>query len=171
MSVDKETVVKERLLIYVFKELQSIFLSKDTLVEMRIIPPYFPLPSPLRGATRSYGNLAGLKGTSTDTIAEEECLMAKKLSGVKEECGCPIRTTAPAPPKLPFPATEENRGNLEMFLEEYYSSSTFNTCNHQPLPFMHGCKADFEATLVQAKMHRAQALINQTKQFEVLEKL
>ena len=38
MSVDKETVVKERVLIYVVKELQSIFLSKDTLVEMIIIP-------------------------------------------------------------------------------------------------------------------------------------
>ena len=40
-----------------------------------------------------------------------------------------------------------------------------------PLAFGGECKADFEATLVQAKMHRAQALINKTKQFEVLEKL
>ena len=98
-SVDKETVVKERVLIYVVKELQSIFLSKDTLVEMSIIPPYFPLPPP----RRKYGEVAGLKGTSTDTIAEEECLPAKNLSGVKAKCGCPIRTSAPAPPKLPFP--------------------------------------------------------------------
>ena len=43
---------------YVVKELQSIFLSKDTLVDMRIIPTYFPLPSP----RRSYGTLAELKG-------------------------------------------------------------------------------------------------------------
>ena len=56
------------------KELQSIFLSKDMLVEMRTIPPYFPLPPPLRGAARSHGNLAGLKGTSNDTIAVEECI-------------------------------------------------------------------------------------------------
>ena len=134
-SVDKETVVKERVLIYVVKELQSIFLSsRDTLVEMNIISPYFPLPPP----RRKYGDVAGLKGTSTDTIAEEECLPAKNLSGVKAKCGCPIRTSAPAPPKLPFPATEENRGKLETFLAEYYSSSPFNTCNHQPLPLMHG---------------------------------
>ena len=130
-SVDKETAV-----IYVVKELQSIFLSKDTLVEMRIILPYFPLLSPLRGATRSYENLAGLKGTSTDTIAEEECIPPKNLVGAKAECGCPIWTTAPALPMLPFPATEENRGKLETFPAEYYSSSTFNTCNHQPLPLM-----------------------------------
>ena len=66
-SVDKETVVKERVLIYVVKELQSIFLSKDTLVEKSIISPYFPLPPP----QRKYGDVAGLKGASTDTIAEE----------------------------------------------------------------------------------------------------
>ena len=47
-----------------------------------------------------------------------------------------------------------------------------NEENHKvPHAFGGECKADFEATLVQAKMHRAQALINQTKQFEVLEKL
>ena len=87
--------------------------------------------------------MAGLKGTSTDTIAEEECLPAKNLSGVKAKCGCPIQTPAPAPPKLPFPATEENRGKLETFLAKYYSSSTFNTCNHQPLPLMHGAPLKF----------------------------
>ena len=119
---------------YVVKELQSTFLSKDTLVDMRIIPTYFPLPSP----RRSYGTLAGMKGTSTDTIAEEECIPAKNSSGAKADCGCLIRTTAPAPPKLPFPATEENRGKLQIFLADHYCSSTFNTCNHQPLPLMHG---------------------------------
>ena len=68
MSADKETVVKEKVMFYVVKELQSIFLSKDTLVDMRIIPTYFPLLSP----RRSYKTLAGLKGTSTDKIPEEE---------------------------------------------------------------------------------------------------
>ena len=103
MSADKETVVKEKVMFYVVKELQSIFLSKDTLVDIRIIPTYFPLPSP----HRSYGTLAGLKGTSTDTIAEEECIPAKNSSGAKADCGCLVQTTAPAPPKLPFPATKK----------------------------------------------------------------
>ena len=67
-SVDKETVVTERVLIYVVKELRSIFLSKDTLVEMSVIPPYFPMPPP----RRKYGEVAGLKGTSTDTIAKAD---------------------------------------------------------------------------------------------------
>ena len=38
-SVDKETVVKERVLIYVVNELQSIFISKYTLVGMEIVSP------------------------------------------------------------------------------------------------------------------------------------
>ena len=50
-------LVKEKVMFYVVKELQSIFLSKDTLVDMKIIPTYFPLPS----RCRSYGTLAGFK--------------------------------------------------------------------------------------------------------------
>ncbi len=43
---------------------------------------------------------------------------------------------SPTPP--PFPITEENRGKLEEHLLHAYSSSTFNTCEHQPLPLMSG---------------------------------
>ena len=54
-------------------------------------------------------------------------------------CGCPVRQLPPPPPKsLPFPATEENRHRLREFLVQYYSSSTFNVCEHQPLPLMEG---------------------------------
>ena len=44
----------------------------------------------------------------------------------------------PPRPKLPFPATEANKGRLQQFLVDYYKSSTFNTCDHQPLPLMDG---------------------------------
>ena len=54
-SVDKETAVKERVIIYVVKELQSIFLSKDTLVEMRTIPP--PIPPTAFTIMRGYQEL------------------------------------------------------------------------------------------------------------------
>ena len=47
-SVDKETVVKERVLIYMVKEMQSIFLSKDTLVEISIILPTAPTTEEIR---------------------------------------------------------------------------------------------------------------------------
>jgi hypothetical protein len=49
-----------------------------------------------------------------------------------------IRPALLAPPELPFPATEENKDKLRKFFEDYYRSSTFNTCQHQPLPMLHG---------------------------------
>ena len=48
------------------------------------------------------------------------------------------RKPPPIPEKLPYPATEENREKLEKWLLEYYKGSTFNVCEHQPLPLMSG---------------------------------
>ena len=53
-------------------------------------------------------------------------------------CSCPRRTTAPPPPKLPFPPTEDNRKKLEDFILRYYASSALNQCEKQPLPLMDG---------------------------------
>ncbi|GFR80773.1 enzymatic polyprotein, partial [Elysia marginata] len=54
-------------------------------------------------------------------------------------CSCLRRQLPPPPPKsLPFPATEENREKLQQYLVQYYKSSPFNTCDHQPLPLMEG---------------------------------
>lgn len=54
-------------------------------------------------------------------------------------CQCPKRQMPPPPPKsLPYPATEGNREKLEKFLLDYYKASTFNVCQHQPLPMMTG---------------------------------
>ena len=54
------------------------------------------------------------------------------------DCGCLRRTIAPDPPGLPLAATEQNRQALKQYLLDHYASSTFNTCEHQPLPLMHG---------------------------------
>ena len=54
-------------------------------------------------------------------------------------CQCPTR--APPPPRptsLPLPATEANRGALEQHLRDLYAASSFNVCEHQPLPMMSG---------------------------------
>ena len=58
-------------------------------------------------------------------------------------CGCPKRMQAPEPPSPPIELTEDNIPELKEFLLEYYSSSTFNTCCHQPLPGMHGPPLEF----------------------------
>ena len=53
------------------------------------------------------------------------------------KCSCPVRELPPDPPKTcPFPPTEDNLGRIENWIKEYYKSSTFNTCDNQPLPLM-----------------------------------
>ena len=42
------------------------------------------------------------------------------------------------PTSLPFPGTEENRHRLERYLLDHYAASSFNVCEHQPLPMMSG---------------------------------
>jgi len=55
------------------------------------------------------------------------------------DCDCPRRTRLPPLPiTLPCPATEENVLKLKRYLINYHNSSTFNTCEHQPLPMMDG---------------------------------
>ena len=54
-------------------------------------------------------------------------------------CTCPRRQLPPPKPiEPPFPATEANRIRLPHWLLDYYKSSTFNKCEHQPLPLMAG---------------------------------
>ena len=57
----------------------------------------------------------------------------------KKLCDCPSRKLPPPlPEKVPFPPTEDNREKIEKQILEYYGKSTFNTCEHQPLPLMEG---------------------------------
>ena len=39
---------------------------------------------------------------------------------------------------LPHPATSTNKASLQQYILKYYHSSTFNTCEHQPLSMMEG---------------------------------
>ena len=60
-------------------------------------------------------------------------------SSNRDTCGCLKWELPPEVPKTcPFPPTEENIGRLEQWIRERYRSSTFNTCNNQPLPLMKG---------------------------------
>jgi hypothetical protein len=57
--------------------------------------------------------------------------------GLATTCNFPKRKIPPPlPTKLPYPSSEANLTKLKQFLMDYYKSSTFNTCDHQPLPLM-----------------------------------
>ena len=100
--------------------MKSTFISKDALVELGAIGKNFPNPA---------------ESLRVDQIVK---------SGDKyAECGCLRRTATPDPPNLDISPTEENKELLKNLLLEHYASSTFNTCQHQPLPLMHGPPLEF----------------------------
>ena len=114
-AIDKKMSEAIHVMLYIVEELKEMFLSREALTDLHIIPEIFPY--------------------APEGLPEEE------LNGIDDkiaECGCLRRTTAPDPPDLPLEATEENRKALRQYLLDHYASSTFNTCEHQPLPLMHG---------------------------------
>ena len=61
------------------------------------------------------------------------------INQARRPCSCPTRSPhPPRPTGLPYPAIPENRARLEQHLLQTYASSSFNTCEHQPLPMMAG---------------------------------
>ena len=96
---------------YVTNDSERFFLSKSACSDLSMISREFPTVGTANGTT----------------------------SHISVECSCPVRSPPPPlPTKLPFPAIDENREKLEKYILEHYKSSTFNTCEHQPLPLMSG---------------------------------
>ena len=107
------TSLSTRQVVYFSKSTDRFFLSKQACVALKIIPDSFP------------------------TIGEAHSTTSSESQSARP-CNCPLRGKPPPKPTLPFAATEENRDRLEQWLLDYYNSSTFNTCEHQPLPMMSG---------------------------------
>ena len=108
-----------RHMVYVTDNIDKLFLSREACVDLGIIPNTFPAMNEAEGT-----NPANAINT-TDTPLPQQ------------ECRCPKRTKPPPiPTSLPYPATEANREKLQQYLLDYYSSSTFNICEHQTLPLM-----------------------------------
>ena len=96
-----------RQIVYITDSTDKIYLSREGCVALGLISKDFP------------------------TIGEVKSVATTK------ECDCPQRETPPPRPSaMSFPATEENKNRLKDWLVKRYSSSTFNTCEHQPLPMM-----------------------------------
>ncbi len=110
-------IFETRQIVYITDTSDRLFLSKEACIALGLIPKSFP----------TIGEAFALNNTPPNT------------SQPTPPCDCPRRQMPPPlPTTLPFPATEENRDRIEQWLLECYSSSTFNTCEHQPLPMMAG---------------------------------
>ena len=101
-------------MVYVSKIINQAFLCQEALLILEILPKGFP---------------------------EVLTSQLTRLDLETAECECPKRVKPPPKPTslpLGMKGTEEEVPQLKEWLLEYYKSSTFNTCEHQPLPMMTG---------------------------------
>ena len=118
-----------RQMVYVTDNSDKLFLSREACTALGMITAQFP----------TIGEIVG-------TVTEEACLSHVDESAPLSDrhssnstCDCPRREMPPpAPTGMPFPGTDENCVKLKEFLLDRYRASTFNTCEHQPLPHMSG---------------------------------
>ena len=116
----RETKRETRQMIYVTTSVKNLFLSREACTDLGIIKLTFP--------TSEFAQVVASPSEPTT-----------KRTETKRTCSCPAREQPPpVPTSLPLPATAENRARLEDILLKTYRSSTFNTCEHQPLPMMTG---------------------------------
>ena len=118
-SKGEETSTRQ--MVYVTNKTDKLFLSREACIDLGIIPCRFPMKDEAEGTNPN---------SSVSAIATPP---------PQQECQCPKRTKPPPiPTSLPYPATEANWEKLQQYLLDYYSSSTFNICEHQTLPLMEG---------------------------------
>lgn len=112
-----DKMIETRQIVYITNSTTKVFLSREACVTLGIISRTFP----------TIGETLNVVTDLNNDIA------------ITTPCACPKREPPPIPPKcLPFPASPDNRDRLKQYLLDYYKSSTFNTCEHQPLPMMEG---------------------------------
>lgn len=117
--------LQTRQIVYFTDSSDRLFLSKQACIALGIISKDFPTIGEVRKP-----HADGIDSSSSGP---------QPTCDSTPDCECPRRQAPPPlPTSLPFPATDENRGKLEDWLLAHYRSSTFNVCEHQPLPMMSG---------------------------------
>ena len=107
-------------MVYITNSSDKFFLNRDACTDLGIITKSFP----------TIGECSSLS---------EAPPTSPTINTLPHPCDCPPRQKPPPRPStLPFPATEANRERLSKWLLDYYASSTFNKCEHTPLPMMSG---------------------------------
>ena len=125
---------------YITNSTDTFFMSRNACTNLGIISETFP----------TIGEAFSVDIDIPKTPASSQQIAS--ITHTKASCGCPQRSAPPPLPCAPVATKDSNRQHLEKFLLEYYASSTFNVCPHQPLPHMSGppMKLTIDATLHQS---------------------
>ena len=126
------TTLETRPITYITSDSERLFLSREACVALSMICDQFP----------TVGEASLL---TTPPLSDTSAGMANAIpveipkSALTSPCNCPRRQKpSPRPTQPPLPANKANRARLRQWLLDYYAASTFNTCEHQSLPLMHG---------------------------------
>ena len=119
---------------YITECTETFFLSCEACADVGLISTNFPVIGE---------NVSKRMLTSASTLHHVQkshhlLTSQNKNSEILAPCGCLKRTRPPPLPKPPIQIIDSNRAQLQKFLLDYYKSSTFNTCPHQPLNQMSG---------------------------------
>lgn len=120
-----------RLTVYVSRDVVTLYLSYDTIINLSIMNRKFPQIG-LYSANPDIDPVMPSPGTDVS-------LVCGVTNADGTTCQCSKRTPVPERPTLlPFPCTPENNNKMRNWLLDHYGSSPFNTCPHQALPSMNG---------------------------------
>ena len=118
-------------MVYVRDDIRALYLSRDTLSDLGVLFPNFPL-------TREQQQSLGLYGTAPDT--EQRASLIRSITGGSvipgnqdALCSCPQQSAVPSPSqKLPFFCRPKNNASMKQWLLSTYAASTFNTAHIGP---------------------------------------
>ena len=124
-------VDKVKVLFYVMKQ-GGDMISRHTCERLGLIDEEFPKPGhAINGDVIDH---AEIQEVYTGAYQEYgECDPDSELP-----CRCPRREFVDPPSSLPYPPIEENREKLEVWINDYFGGSAFNTCKRQTMPCTEG---------------------------------
>ena len=109
---------------------KGLYLSKDALIKLKVIPPNFPGQRPAKAVGNDDAAVATVRMTSNHAKTMQ-CKCDGKNKCVQREKPSEVQIKEPT-----FKLNEENRAALKKHLIEQFASSTFNKCENQELPTM-----------------------------------
>ena len=126
--------LETRQITYITKDSDKIFISREACIQLGMISEAFPTV----GENSNCDTISSKVHPQNDTKQKRPQIVFPE-SAWTHQCDCPLRQLPPKrPAKIPFKPVETNRQLIEEWLIDYYRSSAFNTCEHQPLPMMEG---------------------------------